>query len=77
MQISIAGLSAGCVLILGWRELRHIDEPGCNISEKFFQGHHFSAENLKELVLCHLSPARIVYNTLIALESSNATSLYE
>lgn len=37
MQISIAGLSPGCVLILGRRQLRHIDESGCNISTKFFK----------------------------------------
>lgn len=59
MQISFAGLSSGCVLIPGRRELRHIDESERDISGKFSQGHPLSVENLtcKDLLIavlwCH------------------------
>lgn len=44
-QISIAGLSPGCVLIPGQREVRHSRESGSNVSGKFVRGHPVSAEN--------------------------------
>lgn len=45
MQISIAGLSPGCVLIPGRREVRHSDESGGNVSGKVLQGHPLVRKN--------------------------------
>lgn len=45
VQISIAGLSPGCVLIPGRREVRHSDESGGNVSGKVLQGHPLVRKN--------------------------------
>lgn len=61
-QISIAGLSPRCVLILGWREPKHIDESGCNSSAKFFEGHAFSVQNF---LFSKISWIHILFNFLL------------